>query len=264
MKRLLENNTEILCEHCHSLNVRQSKWASHAERNSHPRCTPYRCLDCSKRFIAKTNANNLIEENNVLTRTLLIIALVAVALISLYLVIENSTNNAQQMIVSKTLNDAANNSTRLKAAEQGDPRAQFELGQSLLQSFADNPEEMAIAVSWLNKSASQGNTNAMVALGRLSKTGVGVLQSYEQSLEWMKAAATQGNSDGMLELGRLYREGIAVPKDIVQAYIWLNRSAAKHNRVAAHERDMIGSVLTPEQLKEAQSLSSTAAQIKTQ
>lgn len=264
MKSLIENNTKILCEHCHSLNVRQSKWASHAERNAHPRSTPYRCLDCSKRFIAKSNTLHLIEDQNIFTRSLLLIALAAVALVSLYLVIENSTKNAQQMIASEALSTAASNSTRLKAAEKGDARAQFELAQSLLQSFSDNPDEMAIAVSWLNKSAIQGNTNAMVALGRLSKTGVGVLQSYQQSLEWMKAAAMQGNSEGMLELGRLYREGIAVPKDIVQAYIWLNRSAAKHNRTAAHERDVIGSVLTPEQLKEAQSLSSGLAVIKPQ
>jgi hypothetical protein len=260
MNRQVENNTEILCEHCHSVNIRQSKWASHVERNSHPRCTPYRCLDCSKRFIAKTNTQHIIERKNVLTRTLLIGGLLALGLICVYLVFENGSTKSQEIIVSETRGEAANNSTRLKAAENGDARAQFELGQSLLQSFSDNPDEMAAAVGWLHKSADKGNANAMVTLGRLSKSGVGVLQSYEQSLAWMKAAANQGSSDGMLELGRLYREGIAVPKDIVQAYIWLNRSAAKHNRIAAHERDVIASVLTPEQLKEAQNLSSITAQ----
>jgi hypothetical protein len=264
MKNLLQNNTKILCEHCHSLNIRQSKWSSHSERNAHPRCTPYRCLACSKRFIATTNPTHLIEDNTLLKRASLIGSLLTVALIFMFLMFENDTKNSQQKMASETLSEAAKNSTRLKAAENGDARAQFELGQSLLQSFSDNPEEMAIAVRWLSKAADQGNTNAMVALGRLSKVGLGVLQSYEQSLEWMKAAAAQGNSDGMLELGRLYREGIAVPKDIVQAYIWLNRSAAKHNRIAAHERDVIGNVLTAEQLRDAQSLSSTETLVKPQ
>jgi TPR repeat protein len=258
----LQNNAKILCEHCHSLNIRQSKWSSHTERDAHPRCTPYRCLDCSKRFISTINTTHLIEDNTLLKRASIVGIVLAVVLIFMFLVFVNGAKNSQQKMASETLSEAAKNSTRLKAAENGDARAQFELGQSLLQSFSDNPDEMAIAVRWLSKSADQGNTNAMVALGRLSKVGLGVLQSYEQSLEWMKAAAHQGNSDGMLELGRLYREGIAVPKDIVQAYIWLNRSAAKHNRIAAHERDVIGNALTPEQLKEAQSQSVTQAQVK--
>jgi hypothetical protein len=45
------DSQKILCAHCHSLNVRRSKWASPAEKSAHLEGSPYRCLDCDKRFI---------------------------------------------------------------------------------------------------------------------------------------------------------------------------------------------------------------------
>lgn len=152
----------------------------------------------------------------------------------------------------------------LKAAETGDAKAQLDLGQILLKESGGAPKKTAVAVRWITSSANSGNADAMVALGRLSKKGMGVLQSYDQTLKWMQAAAKLGNPDGMLELGRLYRDGIAVERDAIQAYIWMNRSAAMHNLSAAKERDLIARAFTADKLKEAQSQSSIEAQLKSQ
>jgi TPR repeat protein len=259
MKSLSPNRINVQCAHCHSSNVRKSKWVSQLEKNSYPNGAAYRCLDCAKRFIGNQDSSNLKQLKFTLTQLSLAAGLLLLALLGLFFVFEKSASQSIPQSGSALLISAANNSTRMKAAEQGDAQAQFEVGQALLQTIDVNPEETVAAVNWLHKSAGSGNTNAMVLLGRLSKSGIGVLQNYAQSLEWIQAAANKGNSEGMLELGRLYRDGVAVPKDTMQAYIWLNRSAALHNRTAARERDLIAGTLGAEKLKEAQNLSPAVA-----
>lgn len=187
-----------------------------------------------------------------------------VALLILFIFIVNSTETTLKQNASASASLAEKQAVQMRIAEKGDAQAQFEVGQSLLQAANGTPETTALALSWLKKSAASGNTNAMVALGRLSKSGVGVLQNYAQSLAWIKAAADKGNPDGMLELGRLYRDGVAVDRDMTQAYIWLNRAAAMQNRNAAQERDVIARTFSAEELKEAQSGSSVGAPIPLQ
>jgi TPR repeat protein len=258
------HRTKVLCLHCHSANIRRSKWVSQTEKNAHPKSAPYRCLDCSKRFIGSIDLSHLSQKNLIITRLFLAASLLVGLLILMFVIIGSSSTNYSSQSAAAFLQNAENNSARMKAAEKGDAQAQFELGQSLLQNMDGNPDGTAMGVVWLRKSASNGNSSAMVALGRLSKSGVGVLQSYAQSLEWIEAAAHKGNPEGMLELGRLYRDGVAVPKDSVQAYIWLNRSAALHNRAAAQERDLIANGLSADKLKEAQSQSVSTSKAKPQ
>lgn len=179
----------------------------------------------------------------------------------LFIIIVNTTETTLRQDSSARASAAEKKADQMRTAEKGDAQAQFEVGQSLLQTANGTPETIALALNWLKKSAAGGNANAMVALGRLSKTGVGVLQNYAQSLEWINAAAKKGNPDGMLELGRLYRDGVAVDRDMTQAYIWLNRAAAMQNRTAAQERDVIARTFSAEELKEAQSRSSVNAPI---
>jgi TPR repeat protein len=177
---------------------------------------------------------------------------------------ESIAKNYPQSDSPDALNSVKSISSLLQSAEKGDAKAQYELGQALLKESGGTAKKTAIAVLWLNKSVSKGNVDAMVALGRLSKTGMGVLQSYAQALKWIQTAANLGSPDGMLELGRLYRDGVAVERDSVQAYIWMNRAAAMQNPAAAKERDLIARALTADKLKEAQSLSTLDVQVKPQ
>jgi TPR repeat protein len=144
-----------------------------------------------------------------------------------------------------------------KSAEAGDANAQFRLGEALLQDPAHTVENSADAVRWLQLAAENGSTEAMIVLGRLSRTGVGVLQNFSLSAKWLQTAAARGNPEGMLEMGRLYRDGIGVEKDLVRAYVWFNRASAARNIDAVREREMIARTLTPQELKEAQNQSST-------
>lgn len=143
-----------------------------------------------------------------------------------------------------------------KAAEDGDPVAQFRIGEALFHDLARTDESSAQAVRWLQLSAENGNTDAMIFLGRLSRTGVGILQNFAQASVWIHTAAVRGSPEGMLEMGRLYRDGVGVEKDLIKAYVWFNRASAARNLDAVREREAIARILTPDELREAQRQSS--------
>lgn len=96
----------------------------------------------------------------------------------------------------------------------------------------------------------------MLQLGKLYRSGVGILQNFDQSAKWIQTAAARGNAEGMLELGRLYRDGIGFEKNSVRAYVWFNRAAAMHNLDAVREREDIARTLAVDELKKAQNQSS--------
>ena len=144
----------------------------------------------------------------------------------------------------------------IQAAQNGDPRAQFRLGEALFLDPLRDDQASAQAVRWLELAAQGGNVDAMILLGRLSRTGVGILQNFAQASKWIHAAAQRGSDEGMLEMGRLYRDGVGFDKDLVQAYAWFNRAAAARNLDAVRERDAVARILTADELREAQRRSS--------
>ncbi len=144
----------------------------------------------------------------------------------------------------------------IQAAQNGDPQAQFRLGEALFLDPLRDDQTSAQAVRWLELAAQGGNVDAMILLGRLSRTGVGILQNFAQASKWIHTAAQRGSDEGMLEMGRLYRDGVGVDKDLIQAYVWFNRAAAARNLDAVRERDAVARILTADELREAQRRSS--------
>ncbi len=145
-----------------------------------------------------------------------------------------------------------------EAARNGDAEAQFRLGRAALLDTTRGKEGAAEAVAWLRQAATGGHTGAMLQLGKLYRSGVGMPQNYEYAGKWIRSAAEAGDSDAMVELGRLYRGGLGVGADPVQAYVWFNRAAAAMNIDGARERDGIALKLSPEELKSAQAASLAA------
>ena len=144
----------------------------------------------------------------------------------------------------------------LRAAQEGDPEAQIRIAKALLFSGAQDDGHSAEAVRWLQSAAEKDNSAAMAQLGKLYRSGFGVLQDYDQAVNWIRKAAERGDPDGMLELGRLYRDGVGLPRDPVRAYVWFNRAAAALHTDAVRDRDDVARSLTAEQLKNAQAQSS--------
>jgi uncharacterized protein len=262
----------VVCPNCAARNCRPSRWRSHEEKATHPGCSPFRCPDCKHRFIAAT-ASPLLGPRPA-TRILAGVAalLVSAAIIGLALLWPDSlsprsTTSAQHppdtsgQVTGGTSVPAQTygglDSASLQAARNGDAEAQFRLGRAALLDTSRGKEGTAEAISWLRRATAAGHTGAMIQLGRLYRSGVGIVQNYELAARWIREAAEQGDAEGMVELGRLYRAGIGVEHDLVQAYVWFNRAAAEMNLEGAHERENIALKLSPEQLKLAQELSAS-------
>ncbi len=124
----------------------------------------------------------------------------------------------------------------LPAAEKGDAKAQYELGQSLFYFTDEEDEEYILpqSVDWYLKAAGQGYLPAMHKLGRCYQYEVGVDEDYEKSLYWHTEAAKRGHADSQYELYEFYSQGEIVAKDEKEAFKWLRKAAKNRNRRSFH------------------------------
>lgn len=143
-----------------------------------------------------------------------------------------------------------------KAAEQGNEYAQRTLG--LMYFSGDGvPQDYTQAANWLRKGAEQGDAEAQYVLGLLFYKGEGVAHDYALAANWFRKAATQGNPLAQEMLGAMYSDGDGMPQDYVLAYAWVNLSASRSGSEETRKlRNKIARNLAPEQLAEAQRLSS--------
>src|SRR5215472_807733 len=70
------------------------------------------------------------------------------------------------------------------------------------------PQDYSKAHKWFEKAAADGNTAAMINLGRLYEQGLGIAQDFGKALEWFQKAAGAGGRDATVNLGRLYERGL--------------------------------------------------------
>lgn len=242
--------SKISCPRCQGSRCRESRWLSLEEKKIHQNSGPYRCLDCSYRFLSPKRTE-VFNKGLVVSVPAALLAVVLAVAATFWLTRSESPSAPSPQATLAALDPEVK-----KAAEAGDAGAQFKLGEALLLDPGRSAEVSASAVRWLQMSAENGNTEAMIVLGRLSRTGVGILQNFGNASKWIQTAAARGNPEGMLEMGRLYRDGVGVDKDPVRAYVWFNRASAARNLDAVRERDLIARTLTFEELKEAQNQSS--------
>jgi len=84
----------------------------------------------------------------------------------------------------------------LSLADRGDAVAEFFVGVSLEQGVGVRLDQKA-ACDWLQKSASQGNLDAMCALGECFYNGQGVAKDPAQGYRWLTDAADAGHVPAM-------------------------------------------------------------------
>jgi TPR repeat protein len=105
-------------------------------------------------------------------------------------------------------------------AEQGDARAQYQIGQMHGRGHG-TPKNYDLAAQWYRKAAEQGHAEAQFDLGSLYLRGVGVPRNNELAAKWWRRAADSGDAAAQSALGDMYLEGVGVEPDLVQAYKWL-------------------------------------------
>ena len=133
-----------------------------------------------------------------------------------------------------------------KVAEQGDVKAQLELGNCYYNGNGVNKDE-AEAEKWWRKAAEQGNKDAVeqfrklaeqgnVAaqynLGKCYYNGNGANKDEVEAAQWYRKAAEQGHADAQNSLGNCCYYGNGVNKDYAEAVKWY-RKAAEQGNVAA-------------------------------
>ncbi len=118
-----------------------------------------------------------------------------------------------------------------KAADQGNPRAEYNLGLCY-QNGESVPKDMAQAIAWYRKAADQGDMIAQNNLAVLYDQGAGIPQDYPQAAYWYRKAAQQGLAEAQYGLGYLYLHGNGVPKDEIQATTWMLKAAEQGQTTA--------------------------------
>jgi TPR repeat protein len=111
-----------------------------------------------------------------------------------------------------------------KAAEQGDARAQAELG-SIYKDGEGAARDDAVAAAWYQKAADQGLAQAQYDLGLMYAAGRGMDQDFAQAAVWYRKAAEQRLAAAQFYLGYLYLKGRGVEQDPEQAAAWYRKAA---------------------------------------
>lgn len=240
------------CPRCGSSNIRRSRGkASDPEKKNLPLFSRFfRCRDCRARFAA---------------RDLSALPLVGIALFSV-LVVAVTLAWAVRQEPDSDKSEIADQAEQEQPAAEGETapaidqaEQDYRKGLELLRRSAQRGARSALpkAAEQLRQAAEEGHLRAQLMLGVLHEDGNGVIQDYEQALEWYRLAAMQGETVAMHRVGSMLRRGVGADKDLIAAYAWCNIAAARGHQEAAIDRDQIGSLLSPEEIKEAQEQSRT-------
>lgn len=239
----------IKCPACNSTRYRPSSWHSKEEKLRSEGYRPYRCDDCTTRFLAAKSAS--LERTLINGAAVVLLGLGVLTVAELWL---GSLDNpsSERVALASTANTAEGTT-----GHQGDIEVRRREGDAVSDA-KDHPETLADKVDLLRKAAEEGNVGSMVQLGLLLATGEKTSKDAKQAATWVQLAASTGNPEGMFELGRFYRDGIGLTPNPVRAYVWFSRAAAANHLNAMQERDDLVLTMSDEKLKEARKLSLSA------
>ncbi len=122
-----------------------------------------------------------------------------------------------------------------KAAELGHAKAQNNLGICYVNGQGVE-QDYTKAAKWYTKAAEQGYSNAQYNLAICYANGQGVEQDYTKAAKWYEKAAEQGLADAQYNLGVCYANGHGVEQDYAKAVFWLEKAAGQGN---ADAQDML-------------------------
>lgn len=141
----------------------------------------------------------------------------------------------------------------LPLAEQGDPRAQHEVG-FLYKAGHGVPADNFEAMYWFRLAAAQGHPDSQHSLGLAYRSGDGAAQDHVEAARWFRLSAEQGNAFAQSNLAEMYYEGAGVPRSAVQAYAWASVADDQGHPWARGLIDLVAGGMSPAQIAEAQAL----------
>ena len=116
----------------------------------------------------------------------------------------------------------------LARAKQGDPEAEWEVGDRYEEGCKDHSGKMIVkrsvrrAAEWFRRAAEHGNAAAQCTLGVLLGDGKGVARNPKEALSWLKKALRGGNPCAAANIAITYREA----GNLRAAVKWFRKAAA--------------------------------------
>lgn len=119
------------------------------------------------------------------------------------------------------------------AGAKGDTDAQVLAGTILMNGEASliNDNE---AVDWFSRAAAGNNSDAHLALGKMSMTSRGGL-SPQDALIYFTQASKAGRIEANRAIGEMYMKGVGVVQDSAKAQVWLKKAAKAGNTDGARK-----------------------------
>ncbi|EOV8808871.1 tetratricopeptide repeat protein [Acinetobacter baumannii] len=118
------------------------------------------------------------------------------------------------------------------AAEQGDIRAQSQMGDAYLFGEYDLNVDYKQAINWYQKAADQSDAKSQYNLAIMYLNGYGVKKDLSKSVEYYRKSALQGDADSQLQLGIRYLNGERVERNIETAKEWFKKAKLSGNQEA--------------------------------
>lgn len=112
----------------------------------------------------------------------------------------------------------------LKAAQQGNVEAQYQLGMRY-QYGDDVTLDLNKANQWLAKAARSGDARSQHALAMFYQQYATNVEGAKKALLWEKKAADRGSADAQYALGVMFKNGRLVRKNEAEARKWLAMAA---------------------------------------
>ncbi|MCF6329167.1 MAG: hypothetical protein L3J02_05140, partial [Henriciella sp.] len=143
-----------------------------------------------------------------------------------------------------------------RAAQQGLPAAQYRLAK-LHEKGLGVPRDLTEARAWTQKAARGGNVKAMHDLAVFFADGDGGPQSYAGAVEWFRKAAEFGVVDSQFNLAVLYENGLGISPSQTEALYWYEIAARNGDASAPGNVTALREALSLEEAQTAQRRAAT-------
>ncbi|NQD35463.1 sel1 repeat family protein [Permianibacter sp. IMCC34836] len=118
-------------------------------------------------------------------------------------------------------------------AEQGDARAQFQLGTQYFLGQGTAADKV-VGVQWIRKAADAGVADAQEFFAMALQEGVGTERNVAEAQRWFVKAAEQGKARSQRLLAAMLLTGTGGEKNAEQARIWLTKAAEQNDSDAVY------------------------------
>jgi len=138
-----------------------------------------------------------------------------------------------------------------RQAYANNPMAQNVVGMAYKYGEV-TPQNPALSLHWFLKAAQQGDADAQFNLGRIYGKATGPVYGKQRAAprddvtaaDWYRKAAEQNYAPAQFNLGEMYAEGNpSFPRDLAQAFFWMQRALAEGDQNASAKLKKIESEL---------------------